>query len=142
MVRPLYDSVLSRFGIGSSSRVLDAGCGAGGFLVLARGRGATVSGLDAAAELIAIARRRVFDADIRQGESSSSEVEAPSHESCSHRNLRLHENPSTRSRGCPGVDARNYRSVSRWPMWSSRLLRSRGRTPAGKNRHIKGDGAL
>jgi SAM-dependent methyltransferase len=60
--------MLDAAAIGAGTRVLDAGCGAGGASVLAAGRGAHVNGLDAAEALIAIARRRVPDADFRVGD--------------------------------------------------------------------------
>lgn len=54
--------------VGPGTRVLDAGCGAGGASVLAAGRGAQVNGLDAAPTLLAIARARVPDGDFRRGD--------------------------------------------------------------------------
>jgi cyclopropane fatty-acyl-phospholipid synthase-like methyltransferase len=48
-------------------RLLDVGCGDGGFLSLAAARGADVSGLDADAAAVARARRRVPTADVRTG---------------------------------------------------------------------------
>lgn len=55
-VRPLYEHVLARFEIGPKMKLLDVGCGAGGFLALAKARGAHVSGLDATRELLDVAR--------------------------------------------------------------------------------------
>src|SRR5689334_3658928 len=49
--------------IGPSTRVLDVGCGTGGFCAFASSRGALVAGADAAADRIAAARRRVPDGD-------------------------------------------------------------------------------
>jgi SAM-dependent methyltransferase len=66
--RPLYEAALTAAGVGPGSRFLDVGCGAGLALLVARGRGASVSGLDAAASLVEIARTRVADADVRVGE--------------------------------------------------------------------------
>jgi SAM-dependent methyltransferase len=48
--------------------LLDVGCGAGLALELAQRRGATVFGLDAAEGLLAVARERLPDADLRQGD--------------------------------------------------------------------------
>ena len=56
---PFFDAMLDAAGVGDGVRVLDAGCGGGGASVLAERRGATVSGLDASAPLIDIARNRV-----------------------------------------------------------------------------------
>jgi SAM-dependent methyltransferase len=54
--------------VGPGTRVLDAGCGAGGASVCAARRGAHVNGLDAAEALLAIARRRLPDGDFRTGD--------------------------------------------------------------------------
>jgi SAM-dependent methyltransferase len=65
---PVYLAVLERARLRGGSRLLDAGCGAGRFAQLAAARGAIVSGLDAAPALVAIARERLPDRDIRVGE--------------------------------------------------------------------------
>jgi SAM-dependent methyltransferase len=57
--RGLYEGALRQLTIGRRSHVLDVGCGAGGFSRLAAAAGATVTGLDAAASLIEIARERI-----------------------------------------------------------------------------------
>jgi 2-polyprenyl-3-methyl-5-hydroxy-6-metoxy-1,4-benzoquinol methylase len=57
--RPLYDEAIRRTGISRGVAVLDAGCGAGVMCRLAADAGARVSGIDAAAPLVEIARRRV-----------------------------------------------------------------------------------
>jgi SAM-dependent methyltransferase len=66
--RGVYETVLSSFGIASSTRYLDAGCGAGLAAQIAASLGARVSGLDASEALLSIARSRVPSADLRQGE--------------------------------------------------------------------------
>src|SRR5437764_7662849 len=65
---PLWEAMLDAAFVGPGTRVLDAGCGAGGASVLAAGRGAHVNGLDAASALLAIARERVADGDFRCGD--------------------------------------------------------------------------
>ena len=50
------------------ARVLDVGCGNGDFCALALERGAQVSGIDAAPAMIATAKERAPDADLRVGE--------------------------------------------------------------------------
>lgn len=65
---PLFGAVLDAAGVTPGTRLLDAGCGAGLLGVLARFRGAVVSGIDAAAGLLDIARTRLPGADLRQGE--------------------------------------------------------------------------
>src|ERR1700694_788506 len=65
---PLWHALLDAAAVGSSTRLLDAGCGAGGASALAAGRGAQVNGRDAAEPLIAIARERVPDGDFRVGD--------------------------------------------------------------------------
>jgi SAM-dependent methyltransferase len=51
--------------------VLDIGCGSGEFLQIAAEQGANVSGLDAAAGLLAVARKRVPSGDLREGEMTT-----------------------------------------------------------------------
>jgi SAM-dependent methyltransferase len=64
----LWRAVLDFAQVGPDVRVLDAGCGAGGASVMARARGAAVSGCDASEGLLAIARERVPDAVLKLGE--------------------------------------------------------------------------
>lgn len=71
MHKPLWEAMLDRAMVGSGTRILDAGCGGGGASVLAVGRGAQVSGLDAAEGLITIARERVPKGDFRVGDIES-----------------------------------------------------------------------
>ena len=66
--RPLYDEALRVMGAGPGSALLDAGCGSGVFLRAAADHGAEVSGLDASAAMIEIARSRVPEADLRIGD--------------------------------------------------------------------------
>jgi SAM-dependent methyltransferase len=66
--RPLYEAILLRAGVGRGMRLLDIGCGAGGFLVEANKAGAHVAGLDASDALVEIARRRFPQAPIHVGE--------------------------------------------------------------------------
>ena len=58
--RPFYEDAIRRLGIGSGTALLDVGCGTGGFCRLAADAGADVSGIDAAAASIEIARERVL----------------------------------------------------------------------------------
>jgi SAM-dependent methyltransferase len=67
-VRPVYEAVLERTDVKTGTRYLDVGCGAGMAAEIAASRGATVSGIDAADALLAIARTRTPDADFRQGD--------------------------------------------------------------------------
>lgn len=53
--------------LGPGTELLDVACGAGLALVRARELGATAHGVDAAASLVAIARRRLPGADLRVG---------------------------------------------------------------------------
>jgi len=64
---PARAALLAATDVGSRTRLLDVGCGSGELCALAAGRGATVAGIDAAEGMIAIARRRVPDADLRVG---------------------------------------------------------------------------
>jgi SAM-dependent methyltransferase len=69
--RPTYEEAIRRVRLAPGQRVLDIGCGSGAFLRAAADHGAIASGLDASAELLAIARERVPDADLRQGDMES-----------------------------------------------------------------------
>jgi SAM-dependent methyltransferase len=68
---PLAGAVLDAARVAPGTRVLDAGCGAGLLLVLARLRGAHPSGIDASAALIGVARERLPGADLREGDLES-----------------------------------------------------------------------
>jgi len=68
IVRPAYDAVLARAGIGADTAYCDIGCGAGMAAAMAVAQGARVSGIDAATDLLAIARERVPEGDFRQGD--------------------------------------------------------------------------
>jgi Methyltransferase domain len=68
---PLYEAAFEAAKVTKGTRLLEAGCGAGLALQVAAKRGASVSGIDAAQSLVAIARERLAGADIRVGESRS-----------------------------------------------------------------------
>lgn len=68
MLRPAYMTVLDALGVGSGTRLLDIGCGAGMAAQLAGARGARVSGLDASPTSIEIARRRTPEGDFHVGD--------------------------------------------------------------------------
>jgi SAM-dependent methyltransferase len=63
-----YPPVLEAAGVAAGTTLLDVGCGSGVAAAIARGRGAKVSGIDAALQAVEIARHRVPDADFRVGE--------------------------------------------------------------------------
>jgi SAM-dependent methyltransferase len=65
---PTYLEAIRRVGIGRGQRVLEVGCGTGVFLRAAADRGADVHGLDASEALLAFARKRVPEADLRLGD--------------------------------------------------------------------------
>lgn len=65
---PLLEAMLEAAGVGSGTRFLDAGCGAGGASVLAAQSGSQVSGIDASSEMISLAVERVPEGDFRIGE--------------------------------------------------------------------------
>ena len=64
----VYEAVFDRAGLGAAMHYLDVGCGAGLAAQLASRRGAAISGIDAAADMVAIARERVPDGDFRQSD--------------------------------------------------------------------------
>jgi SAM-dependent methyltransferase len=65
---PTYEEALRRVDLKPGQLVLDIGCGVGAFLRLAAERGAKPFGLDASQALIALARTRLPNADLRVGE--------------------------------------------------------------------------
>lgn len=64
----VFSAALDAGGVSAGSAYLDVGCGAGGALVLAHGRGAKVSGLDASGTLVEIARQRLPGANVAVGD--------------------------------------------------------------------------
>jgi ubiquinone/menaquinone biosynthesis C-methylase UbiE len=70
-VAPVYDAVFSAAQVGAGTRYGDMGCGAGLAAMKAAALGATVSGLDASAALLAIARERTPSGDFHLGELES-----------------------------------------------------------------------
>ncbi len=68
IVRRVYETVLERTRVGSHTRYLDIGCGAGLAAEIADSRGASVSGIDATEPLLAIARSRVPRGEFRTGD--------------------------------------------------------------------------
>ena len=65
---PTYEAALRRVGLEPGQRVLDIGCGAGAFLRLVAARGGEPYGIDASETLVAFARTRLPNADLRVGE--------------------------------------------------------------------------
>lgn len=68
MNRRVYDVVLQHIGVGAQTNYLDVGCGSGFAAQLAAERGAKVFGVDAAANLLAIAQSRVPAGEFRVGD--------------------------------------------------------------------------
>jgi SAM-dependent methyltransferase len=66
--QPLHEATLAALAPLSGRALLDVGCGTGSVLLAATGRGARVSGFDASASMIAVARERLPDADLRVGD--------------------------------------------------------------------------
>ncbi len=66
--RTANDRLFDELGVAAGVRLLDVACGSGYAVGVAAGRAATVSGLDASAELIAIAAARSPAADLRVGD--------------------------------------------------------------------------
>lgn len=65
---PVYREVFERVDLRADTSYADLGCGAGLAAQIAAGKGAAVSGLDAAENLLGIARTRVPQGDFRVGE--------------------------------------------------------------------------
>ncbi|MCX5143218.1 class I SAM-dependent methyltransferase [Streptomyces sp. NBC_00338] len=60
MLAPLYEAVYRRLEVGPATRMLSLGCGSGLALLIAAGRGARVTGVDADPERLALARVRLL----------------------------------------------------------------------------------
>ena len=65
---PFYEAAFDGLAASGGTRLLDAGCGAGLALSLAAARGAPSPVVDASAGLLAIARERLPQADLREGD--------------------------------------------------------------------------
>lgn len=63
-----YKAVFDKVGLGTRSMYCDVGCGSGLATSIAASRGAIVSGLDAAENLLEIARKRIPGGDFRLGD--------------------------------------------------------------------------
>jgi SAM-dependent methyltransferase len=63
-----YVAMHHRLGVGAGDRLLDVACGSGFAIELARLRGAVCSGIDASTRLVAVARDRNPESDIRVGD--------------------------------------------------------------------------
>ena len=68
LLRPVHLATMEALGPLAGLSLLDAGCGAGLALRLAAEQGARVSGLDASAALLDVARGRLPDAELRVGD--------------------------------------------------------------------------
>lgn len=68
---PLFEAVLDATRVGDGTRVLDVGCGSGLTLLMAAERGAIPAGIDVTEALLAIARRRLPQADLRVADMES-----------------------------------------------------------------------
>ena len=69
--QPLFEAVLDAAEAGPGTRLLDVGCGSGLTLVLAAERGAVPGGVDISPGLLAIARERLPQADLREADMES-----------------------------------------------------------------------
>jgi SAM-dependent methyltransferase len=67
MTAAAWPAVAGALGVAAGRRILDVGCGDGGFCALAAERGAEVNGLDVDPAAVARARRRLPRADLRVG---------------------------------------------------------------------------
>jgi cyclopropane fatty-acyl-phospholipid synthase-like methyltransferase len=69
--RPLFAAVLAATGVRAGTRVLDIGCGSGLALLMAAERGAVPAGIDISPGLLGVARERLPEADLREGDMES-----------------------------------------------------------------------
>lgn len=73
MLAPLYEAVYTRLEVGPATRMLSLGCGSGLALLIASGRGAHVTGVDADRERLALARMRLLPGHEAENGSGSAE---------------------------------------------------------------------
>ena len=66
-----YVAMQHRLGVAAGDRLLDVACGSGLAIELARLRGASCAGIDASPRLVAVARHRSPQADIRVGDMNA-----------------------------------------------------------------------
>ena len=66
-----YVAMHHRLGVDAGDRLLDVACGSGLAIELARLRGASCAGIDASPRLVAVARRRSPQADLRVGDMNA-----------------------------------------------------------------------
>ena len=111
-LRPLYDVTLDALEPLAGRALLDAGCGAGLALRLAADRGAAVSGLDASAPLLEVARGRLPGAGLRTGDIQALPYDDASFDT-SPRSTRSSTRP-TRPRPSPSWPGPAARAA-RWP---------------------------
>jgi SAM-dependent methyltransferase len=67
IARPVWQAVISATGVGAGVRILDVGCGSGDFLVELAPLGVILAGIDPAPGMVAVARDRLPEADLRIG---------------------------------------------------------------------------
>lgn len=68
---PARLALIEHAGVGAGTRVVDVGCGSGEFLALLADHGAEVSGVDPAPGMVAVARRSLPNAEIREADFSA-----------------------------------------------------------------------
>ena len=68
LAAPVFAAVVDAASVGTGDHLLEVGCATGRLLEIAAARGASVVGLDAAAGLLEIARRRVPHAELHVGD--------------------------------------------------------------------------
>jgi SAM-dependent methyltransferase len=66
--RPLFAAVLDAACVAAGNDLLDVGCGSGLAMVMARERGAVPAGIDISPGLLGVARERLPEADLREGD--------------------------------------------------------------------------
>ena len=66
--RPLFEAVLDAAHAGPGTELLDVGCGSGLAMVIAGERGAVPAGIDISPGLLGVARERLPQADLREGD--------------------------------------------------------------------------
>jgi ubiquinone/menaquinone biosynthesis C-methylase UbiE len=68
---PTYEAAVDHIGLSAGQPVLDIGCGVGAFLELVAARGGVPAAIDASEALVALARERLPNADLRVGDMAA-----------------------------------------------------------------------
>ena len=110
--KPLYEAILNKSNIKSSTTFLDVGCGTGLLCQMASNRGARVSGFDASEPMLKIANERVQNGSFILGDMTNLPYENNSFDIVTIINtIQLHEDPLSVLNECTRVSKRGGKLI-------------------------------